>query len=154
MTLLPSKHDWQLPPEPGDWSHGEAPSKKCQGDVLDHESVYDCPNSSIPSSFRRMSVIIVQLLSSVWLFVTSWTIACQAFPVPLCLLKFAQVNVHWIDDALLSSHLLLPSSPLAFNLSQCQGLFQRVGSSHQVAKVWELKIQYPFFQWIFIADFS
>ena len=27
-----------------------------------------------------------------------------------------------------------PSSPLAFNLSQCQGLFQRVGFSHHVAK--------------------
>ena len=67
-------------------------------------------------------------------------------PVLPCLLKFAQVNVHRIDDALLPSHLLLPSSPLAFNLSQCQGLFQQVSFSHQVAKVWEPKIQYPFFQ--------
>ena len=34
------------------------------------------------------------------------------------------------------SHLLLPSSPFAFNLSQHQGLFQWDSSLHQVAKVW------------------
>ena len=34
------------------------------------------------------------------------------------------------------SHPLLSPSPLAFNLSQHQGLFKWVGSSHQVAKYW------------------
>ena len=43
------------------------------------------------------------------------------------------------------SHPLLPTSPLALNLSQHQGLFQLVDSLHQVPKV--LKIQ--FFQWTF-----
>ena len=33
-------------------------------------------------------------------------------------------------------------------LSQHQGLFQWVGSSHQVAKVLELQLQHHFFQWI------
>ena len=37
-------------------------------------------------------------------------------------------------DAIQPSHPLSSSSPLAFNLSQHQGLFQRVSSSHQVAK--------------------
>ena len=37
-------------------------------------------------------------------------------------------------------------SPTAFNLSQHQGLFQRVSSSHQVAKVLELQIQHQSFQ--------
>ena len=39
----------------------------------------------------------------------------------------------------------------AFNLSQPQGLFEWVSSSHQVAKV--LEFQYPSFQWIFRTDF-
>ena len=34
------------------------------------------------------------------------------------------------------SHPLLSPSPPAFNLSQHQGLFKRVSSSHQVAKYW------------------
>ena len=49
-------------------------------------------------------------------------------PVPHYLLEFVQIHVHWIDNAIPPFHLLLPSSPLAFNLSQHQGLFQWVGS--------------------------
>ena len=45
------------------------------------------------------------------------------------------------------------TSPLAFNLSQHQGLFQWVSSSHQVAKVLEFQLQHQSFQWIFRTDF-
>ena len=48
---------------------------------------------------------------------------------------------------------LSSTSPHVFNLSQHQGLFKRVRSSHQVAKVLELQLQYQFFQWIFKVDF-
>ena len=41
----------------------------------------------------------------------------------------------WLSDAIQPSHPLLSPSPPAFNLSQHQGLFQWVSSSHQVAKV-------------------
>ena len=44
------------------------------------------------------------------------------------------------------------SSP-TFNLSQHQGLFQWVNSSHQVAKVLEFQLQHQSFQWIFRIDF-
>ena len=44
-------------------------------------------------------------------------------------------------------------SPPALNLSQHQGLFQGVSSSHQVAKVLEFQLQYQSFQWIFRTDF-
>ena len=44
-------------------------------------------------------------------------------------------------------HPLSPHSPPAFNLSQHQGLFQWVGSLHQLAKV--LELQHQSFQWIF-----
>ena len=45
---------------------------------------------------------------------------------------------------------VLPSPP-AFSLSQHQGLFKWVTSSHQVAKV--LEFQHQSFQWIFRTDF-
>ena len=50
-----------------------------------------------------------------------------------------QAQVHWVGDAIQPSHPLSSPSHPAFNLSQHQGLFKWVGSSHQVAKV--LKIQ-------------
>ena len=57
------------------------------------------------------------------------------FPVLHYPLEPAQTHVHWVDDATEPSHPLSPSSPTAFSLSQRQGFFQWVGSSHQVAKV-------------------
>ena len=62
------------------------------------------------------------------------------------LLEFAQAQVHWISDAIQPSHPVSPSSPPALNLYQHQGLFQWVGSSHQVAKVLELQFQQQSFQ--------
>ena len=58
-----------------------------------------------------------------------------------CLPEFTQIHVHWVSDAIQPSHPLLPLPPLAFSLSQHQGLFQRLGSFHQVAKVLELQLQ-------------
>ena len=48
--------------------------------------------------------------------------------------ELAQTHVHWVSDAIWSSHPLSSPSP-AFNLSQNQVLFQWVSSSHQVVKV-------------------
>ena len=45
------------------------------------------------------------------------------------------------------SHPLSSPSPPALNLSQLQGLFKWVSSSHQVAKVWEFQLQQQSFQW-------
>ena len=56
------------------------------------------------------------------------------FPVHHQLPKLTQTHVHWAGDAIQPSHPLLSPSP-ALNLSQHQGLFQWVSSSHQVAKV-------------------
>ena len=57
-------------------------------------------------------------------------------PVHHQLLESTQTHVHRVGDAIQPSHPL--SSPFhpAFNLSQHQGLFQWVSSSHQVAKYW------------------
>ena len=61
-----------------------------------------------------------------------------------CFPEFAQIHVHWVGVAIQPSHPLLPSSP-ALSLAPNQGLFQWVGSSHQVAEV--LELQYQSFQW-------
>jgi len=71
------------------------------------------------------------------------------FPVHHQLLGLTQTHVHWVGDAIQLSHSLLSPFPLTFNLSQHQGLFQWVSSSHQVAKVLEFQLQYQPFRWIF-----
>ena len=38
--------------------------------------------------------------------------------------EFTQTHVHWVSDAIQPSHPLSSPSPLAFNLSQHQGLFK------------------------------
>ena len=45
-----------------------------------------------------------------------------------------QTHLHWVGDAIQSSHPLLSPSPPALTLSQHQGLFKWVSSSHQVAQ--------------------
>ena len=67
-----------------------------------------------------------------------WT---PGIPVHHELLEFTQIHLHWVGDAIQPSHPLLSPSPPALNLSQHQGLFQWVSSSHQVAKVLELQLQ-------------
>ena len=51
--------------------------------------------------------------------------------------EFTQTHVHRVGDAIQPSHPLSSPSPPALNLSQHQGLFKGVSSSHQVAKVLE-----------------
>ena len=94
------------------------------------------------------SVIVVQLLSRIWIFGQHARLSCPLLSPRVC-----------SDSCLLSwwchqpPHPLSSPSPPTFSLSQCQGLFQWVGSSHQVAKVLELHLQHQSFQWIFKVDF-
>ena len=72
-----------------------------------------------------------------------WTAARQAFlsnTDSQSLLKLTS-----IESMMPSNHFILcgwSPSPPAFNLSQHQGLFQWVSSSHQVAKVLEFQLQH------------
>ena len=68
-------------------------------------------------------------------------------PVHHQLPEFTQTHVHRVRDAIQPSRPLSSPSPLAFNFSQHQGLFQWVSSSHQVAKVLEFQLQHQSFQW-------
>jgi len=64
----------------------------------------------------------------------------SGFPVLHHLLEFAQTHVYCVGDAIQPSHPLSSPSPPDLSLSQHQGLFQLVGSLHQVAKVLELQL--------------
>ena len=68
-------------------------------------------------------------------------------PVHHQLQESTQIQVHRVGDAIQPSHPLSSPSPPALNLSQHQGLFQWVSSSHQVAKVLEFQLQHQSLQW-------
>ena len=74
------------------------------------------------------------------------------FPVQHQIPELAQTHVHQVSDAIKPCHPLSSASP-AFNLSQHQGLFQEVSSSHQVAKLLEFQLQHQSYQRIFKTDF-
>ena len=82
-----------------------------------------------------LSLSSVQSLNRVWHFATPWTAARQAslsITSSWSLLKLMSIEL-----VLPPNHLVLSSpSPPAFSLSQHQGLFKWVSSSHQVAKYW------------------
>ena len=67
-------------------------------------------------------------------------------PVHHQLPESTQTHVHLVGDAIQLSHPLSSPSPPALNLSQHQGLFQGVNSSHEVAKVLEFQLQHQSFQ--------
>ena len=90
----------------------------------------------------------VQLLSHVCLC-DPMDCSTPGFPAQHQVLELGQTHIHRVGDAFQSSHpLSSPSSP-TFNLSQHQGLFKWVSSSHQVAKQLEFQLQHQSFQWIF-----
>ena len=91
----------------------------------------------------------VQWLSPVQLFATPWIAACQASLSITKLPELTQTHVHWVSDAIQSSHPLSSPSPPTFNFSQHQGLFKWVSSLNQVAKILEFWFQHQSFQWIF-----
>ena len=100
-------------------------------------------------NFRREYFAVVQSLSRVW-FCDPRTAACMSSP---SFTTSQSLPNHWFGDAIQPSYSPSPSSPPALNLSQQQRHFERVNSSHQVAKVLELQLQHQSFQWIFRVDF-
>ena len=98
----------------------------------------------------HVAIVVVQLLNCVQLFVTPWTVVCQAslsFIISQSLVNSCPLS-QWGHTTI--SSFAATFSP-SFNLSQHQGLFQWVDSSHQESKVLELQLQS--FQWIFRVGF-
>ena len=97
-------------PVPAPWSHRASLSSVCQ----------------IP-------LFVVQSLSHVQLCDPTHY-STPGFSVHHQIPESAQTHVHWVGDAIQPSHPLSSPSP-AFSLSQDQGLFQGVSSSHQVPSI-------------------
>ena len=85
--------------------------------------------------------VVVQSLKSCLTLCNPMDCSMPGFPVLHHLQEFAQTHVHWVGDAIQPSHPLSSLSLPAFNLSQHQGHFQWVCSSHWVVKVLELQHQ-------------
>ena len=82
----------------------------------------------------------VQSLSHVQLFATPWTATHQASLSITNSRSVFKTHVHWVGDAFQPSHPLSSPSPPAINLSQHQGLFKWVSSSHHMAKYWSFSL--------------
>ena len=67
-------------------------------------------------------------------------------PCPSPTPRVHPTHVHRVGDAIQPSHPLSSPFPPAPNPSQHQSLFQRVNSSHEVAKVLEFQLQHQSFQ--------
>ena len=80
----------------------------------------------------------VQSLSHVQLIHNFMDCSIPGFQALHYIPEFAQIHVHWVNDAIQTSHVLLPPSPPALNLSQHQGLFQWVGTWDPMARELEL----------------
>ena len=93
--------------------------------------------------------VVVQSLSCVQLFVTSWTYSMPSSPFLQHLPGFVQTHVHWVGDAIQPYHPLSSPSPPPHTLSKHWSLLQWVSSSYQVPKVLELQLQHQSFQWVF-----
>ena len=100
---------------------------------------------------KKVVVVIVQLLSSVslWPHEQQHTkLPCPSLSPRVC------SNFMFVESVMPSNHFTLCHPLFLLScLSHQQGLFQWVGSSHQVAKVLELQLQHQSFQWIFRVDF-
>ena len=102
----------------------------------------------IPTSISRSVSSVAQLCPTLC---DPWKIlGCRTpgLPVHHQLPEFTQTPVHWVGDAIQTSHPLSSPFPPVFNLSQHQGLFQWVSSLHQVAKVWIIQLQHQSFRYI------
>ena len=86
-------------------------------------------------------IVVSSSIRFSWLSQTCLTLcdpmdySTPGFPVLHHLPELAQTHVHWVSDGIQPSHPLSSLSPPTFNLSQHQGLFKWVSSSHRVAKV-------------------
>ena len=102
---------------------------------------------------KRSSVLFNSVTQSCLTLFDPMNHSTPRFPVLYQLPESTQTYVHQVGDAIQPPHPLLSPSPPALNLSQHQGFFQWVSSSHQVAKVLEFQLQHQSFQWIFRTDF-
>ena len=102
-----------------------------------------CNNPHLPLPFRFQFNPVTQSCQTLC---DPMNHSMPGLPVHHQLLESTQTHVHRVGDAIQPSHPLSSPSPPALNLSQHQGLFKRVSSLHQMAKVLEFQLQHQSFQ--------
>ena len=98
------------------------------------------PRAAWVSSWHSGSVQFNTVAQSCLTLCDPMNRSSPGLPVHHQLLEFTQTHVHRVSDAIQPSHPLSSPSPPAPNPSQHQSLFQRVNSSHEVAKVLEFQL--------------
>ena len=147
---------------PGSSVHGDSPDKNTglgchgllQGILPTHGSnpgllhcrqiLYQLSNKGIPKNV--LSVQFSSVAQSCLTLSNPMNRSMPGLPVHHQPPEFTQIHVHRVGDAIQPSHPLSSPSLPAFNLSQHQGLFQWISSSHEVAKVLEFQLQDQSFQ--------
>ena len=99
----------------------------------------DCQSKVSQEEKNKYCISSVQSLSHVRLC-NPMNHSKPDLPVHHQLPESTQTHFHQVGDAIQPSHPLSSPSPAALNLSQHQGLFKRVNSQHQVAKVLEFQL--------------
>ena len=117
----------------GEWSHWISPSWWS----------FEIVSSNIVSIIYQFSSVAQSYLT----LCDPMNRSMPGLPIHHQFREFTQTHAHQVGDAIQPSHPLLYPSPPAPNSSQCQGLFQWVNSSHEVAKVLEFQLQHQSFQW-------
>ena len=135
------------------YSHGSLGLQLCSsGSTLNLLSLYDDLIEELYCHIRWRTIQFSSVAQSCPILCNCMDSSTPAFPVHHQLPELTQTHVHHVGrDAIQPSHPLLSPSLPAFSVSQHQGLFQWVSSSHQVAKL--LEFQHQSFQWIFRTDF-
>ena len=125
---------------PGPWR----PSSCLSGKAGDAETREEQPGNNSAGLSQSSGSASVQFSSVPQLCRTlhdPMDCSTPGLPVHHQLPEFTQTHLHWVGDAIQPSHPLSSPSPPALNLSQHQGLFQWVSSSHQVAEELEFQLQ-------------
>ena len=110
-----------------------------------------CPSSSDFYNYqerlaRKDSLQFSSVTQSCPTFCHPMNCSMPGLPVHHQLLESTQTHVHLVGDAIQPSHPLSSPYPPTLNFSQHQGLFKRVSSLHQVARVLEFQLQQQSFQ--------
>ena len=116
-------------------------------------SFLSCVRIRMPSAILKTDLPAAGDYNLILFFkISSWTVVCLDNGIALDRMLKNMRNAYVITNSHvkgwdLPSPLLSYTSPPAFSLSQHLGLFQRVSSFHQVAKILEFQLQHQSFQW-------
>ena len=116
------------------------------------DSVLKCRDITFLTKVRISSVQLISVAQSRPTLCDPMDCTTPGFPVHHQLSELTQTHIYRVGDAIQPSHPLSSPSP-AFYLSQHQGLFQWISSSHQVAKVLEFQLHHQPFWRIFRTEF-